>query len=236
MAKLVVRLNNEVMKEQEVGAGLTIGREAGDIILKNPAVSAKHARISVEKNHFVIHDMKSTNGTFVNKGRIASQELHHGDIINIGKFEMEFINPVEKESSDFFGGGDMAGMTVMIKAADLLKPKEKEGDTSKAFKKAHAAHLVDLSKSTGSSGALVSIKLEKETTLIGTGANADIKVKGFTVAAIAAAIAKNGEKFTLKYMGGLSKPKVNGGKVDGECELKAHDKIEIGNSTFEFRL
>ncbi len=238
MAKIVVRLNSEVIKEQEISGPISIGREGGDIVLKNPAVSARHARISVEKNHYIIHDMKSTNGTFVNRGRIATQELHHGDIINIGKFEMEFINPEEKTSkSDFFGSPDFGGMTMMLNTADLMKgQKEKEADVARQ-KKTQAAQLYDISKSSksaSSSGALVSYKLEKETTLIGSGENADIKVKGFAVASVAAAIRRSRDVYLMQFMGGMSKLKVNGEKVGAEKELKNKDRIEIGSSIFEF--
>jgi pSer/pThr/pTyr-binding forkhead associated (FHA) protein len=236
MAKLVVKLNGEVIREQDVSGPISIGREAGDIVLKNPAVSARHARIAVEKNHYIVHDMKSTNGTFVNKTRIASQELHHGDVINIGKFEIEFINPEEKKNaSDFFGSADVGGMTMMINTADLMKgQKEKEGEAAGRQKKSQGAQLFDTAKSAGSSGAVVSYKLEKETTLIGSGDNADIRVKGFSVANVAAVIRRDGSRYLIKFMGGMAKLKVNGEKVTAEKELKNKDRIEIGSGSFDF--
>ena len=236
MAKLVVKLNNEAVKELPLTEGIVIGRETGEIILKNPAVSAKHARIAVEKNHFILHDLKSTNGTFVNKGRVTSQELHHGDIINIGKFEIFFINEEEqKTSSDFFGAAEASGMTVMINADEMMKMQKVKEEEQK--RKSEMAQLVVIAaQNSGATGRLVAYKLEKETTLIGSGAGADIKTPGLTIAAIAAAIIRSGGKYTLKPMGGFAKPKLNGEKVSGEKELKNKDRVELGQYQFEFRL
>lgn len=234
MPKIIIKLNNEIIKEQPLAQGIVIGRETGDVVLKNPAVSAKHARIAVEKNHYILHDLQSTNGTFVNRGRITTRELHHGDIINIGKFEMEFINEEEKKqaTSDFFGG-DMGGMTVMIDAEEMMKAQKAREEA----KKEKIAELFDITRSSaGSSGVMVIHRLEKETTLIGSGDTVDIKTPGITIASVAAAIVRSGAKYSLRFMGGFTKPKVNGEKVSGDRELKSKDRIELGNYIFEIRL
>lgn len=234
MPKIIIKLNNEIIKEQSLAQGIVIGRETGDVVLKNPAVSAKHARIAVEKNHYILHDLQSTNGTFVNRGRVTTRELHHGDVINIGKFEMEFINEEEKKqaTSDFFGG-DMGGMTVMIDAEEMMKAQKAREEA----KKEKIAELFDVTRSSaGSSGVMVIHRLEKETTLIGSGDTVDIKTPGITIASVAAAIVRSGAKYSLRFMGGFSKPKVNGEKVSGDRELKSKDRIELGNYIFEIRL
>lgn len=236
MAKLVIKLNNEVVKEHPLEQGVIFGRETGDVVLKNPAVSAKHARIAIEKTHFILHDLKSTNGTFVNKGRITSQELHHGDIINIGKFEILFINEEEaKTSSDFFGTAEVAGMTVMINSEEMMKQQKAKEEEAK--RKSEAAQLlVIMDQSASGSGRLVFHKLDKETTLLGSGDGADIKTPGITIGSIAAAITRRAGKYSMKPMGGFTKPKLNGEKLTGEKDLKNRDRIELGQYQFEFRI
>ncbi len=236
MPKLIIKLGSETVKEHELVQGVVIGREAGEILLKNPAVSAKHCRIAVEKNHYILHDLQSTNGTFVNKGRITSQELHHGDIINIGKFEIEFINEEERKqaNSDFFGTADMAGMTVMINAEEMMKQQKAKDDEAK--RKSEAAQLFVMSgQNVSSSGRLIFHKLDKETTLIGSGEGVDIKTPGLTIGSVAAAITRRGEAYSIKPMGGFTKPKLNGAKLAAEQPLKNRDRIEVGNYMFEFR-
>ncbi len=236
MAKVIIKLNNEVVKEHPLDQGVVFGREMGDIVLKNPAVSAKHARIAVERNHFILHDLKSTNGTFVNKGRITSQELHHGDVINIGKFEILFINEEEaKTASDFFGTAEVAGMTVMINSDEMMKQQKAKEEEMK--RKSEAAQLfVITDQSASSSGRLTFHKLDKEMTLLGSGDGADIKTPGITIGAIAAAIIRRGGKYGIKPMGGFTKPKLNGEKLSGERDLKNKDRIELGQYQFEFRI
>lgn len=53
-----------------IGQNCTIGRKASnDIVIDNMAVSGTHARIEAVASTFVIRDLDSTNGTFVNKKR-----------------------------------------------------------------------------------------------------------------------------------------------------------------------
>src|SRR3972149_3698419 len=49
----------------------TIGREAGnDIIINDPQVSRHHARLTLQGNAYILEDLGSTNGSFVNGRRV----------------------------------------------------------------------------------------------------------------------------------------------------------------------
>jgi ABC transport system ATP-binding/permease protein len=86
---------------------LTIGRSSeNDIALDHPAVSRVHARISKREadNAYVIEDLGSTNGTFVNGERIVQAvPLKKGDIIRIGSVKLtyspEVIEKVDESSN-----------------------------------------------------------------------------------------------------------------------------------------
>src|SRR5512141_2465096 len=67
---------------------VTIGRLAGnDIVLATGNVSKYHSRIVEKDGKFVIVDMKSTNGTFVNGRKIAApQVIRPTDKIYIGDY------------------------------------------------------------------------------------------------------------------------------------------------------
>lgn len=74
-----------------VGQHCTIGRKSSnDIVIDNLAVSGKHARIESVSTTFVIRDLDSTNGTFVNKKKVSMHNLRHGDVLLIGKHELIF--------------------------------------------------------------------------------------------------------------------------------------------------
>jgi len=62
-----------------------IGRdELNNIILKDQHVSRKHARIIVLDNNYIIEDLGSMNGTYVNNQKISKYYLNDSDKIKIG--------------------------------------------------------------------------------------------------------------------------------------------------------
>lgn len=68
-----------------------IGRADGcDFVLAGKEVSRNHARVSFKGGRFVIKDLKSANGTFVNGNRVNCAVLKHGDEITISDFTIIF--------------------------------------------------------------------------------------------------------------------------------------------------
>jgi hypothetical protein len=64
---------------------INIGRESeNEIVVDDNKVSRQHAKIKLEDDKFVIYDLASTNGTFVNNQKITSISLNDGDEIKIG--------------------------------------------------------------------------------------------------------------------------------------------------------
>src|SRR5439155_2306596 len=76
---------------------ITIGRVQGnDIILPKGNVSKRHSRIVLKDGKFIIVDLKSTNGTYVNGRKITSPLVVKGtDKIYIG----DFILSIEDSSA-----------------------------------------------------------------------------------------------------------------------------------------
>jgi len=69
----------------------TIGRSTNnDIVLDDPAVSAEHAKVKYENGKFVLYDLASTNGTYVNGNKITREELEDGDIVTFARVQMRF--------------------------------------------------------------------------------------------------------------------------------------------------
>jgi pSer/pThr/pTyr-binding forkhead associated (FHA) protein len=69
----------------------SIGRGPGnEIVLSDEAVSSQHCRIRPEGGRFVVHDLESTNGTFVNERRVERHMLAEGDVIRLGETWLEF--------------------------------------------------------------------------------------------------------------------------------------------------
>lgn len=69
------------------GDQLVIGRDSANAIAINDAeISRKHARLNFQGGKYVIEDMGSTNGTFVNGQRLAGPVvLKPGDVVSLGE-------------------------------------------------------------------------------------------------------------------------------------------------------
>ncbi|MDP8992197.1 MAG: zinc-ribbon and FHA domain-containing protein [Actinomycetota bacterium] len=71
---------------------VTVGRhpESG-IFLDDITVSRRHAEFVRRGSSFVVRDVGSLNGTYVNRERIEEAALANGDEVQIGKFKLVFL-------------------------------------------------------------------------------------------------------------------------------------------------
>src|SRR5438552_16030968 len=69
-----------------------IGRQTGATLrIRNSSVSRRHAVIEQDGDKFVIADLDSRNGTFVNDVPVKRCELQHGDRVRIGESLFFFL-------------------------------------------------------------------------------------------------------------------------------------------------
>ncbi len=77
---------------------ITIGREPGNFIqLDDHEVSRRHAEIRRVDGTFVVGDLKSSNGTFVNNRKVERAELSSGDQIQVGRTVMVYSKDHDDE-------------------------------------------------------------------------------------------------------------------------------------------
>jgi pSer/pThr/pTyr-binding forkhead associated (FHA) protein len=70
----------------------TAGRHPeSDIFLDDVTVSRRHAEFVREGDGFVVRDVGSLNGTYLNRGRIDAAALAGGDEVQIGKYRLVFL-------------------------------------------------------------------------------------------------------------------------------------------------
>lgn len=82
-------------------AELFVGRDlSNDVVINDPEISRRHARLFQQGNSFVLEDLGSTNGTFVNGQRLIGPNiLHLGDSITFGE-RMGLIFEAEEYDQD----------------------------------------------------------------------------------------------------------------------------------------
>ena len=72
---------------------LTVGRDpASGIFLNDITVSRDHAVLTMHEGTVSIEDDGSLNGVYVNGASVTSAELHNGDQVQIGRFQMVFLS------------------------------------------------------------------------------------------------------------------------------------------------
>ena len=264
MPKLILRFDERELTECAVGIHpVTIGRLPDNLlVIDNPAVSGRHARVYKEGNHFVLEDLKSTNGTFVNDKPIARHTLLDGDVIVVGKHNLKFSLQGGEQTDDHkqesfvpeIGGTMMldtekqkhllsgTGQPVAAKPPSVAKPSQlDQGRPSQVYDAVVPKTAIPTAQGrigtikvvTGNTGQSEYV-LAAVTTMIGKADTAQIRLKGWFKPQVAAAIARKGEGFTITPMGG--KVSVNGEKVSGRRELISGDMIEVAGLTLEFSL
>src|SRR5947199_1311259 len=69
-----------------------IGRGADCLVRTDDAmVSRKNCKISIVAGRFVVEDLGSANGTYINEKRITKQQLNHADIIRCGSLQVRYV-------------------------------------------------------------------------------------------------------------------------------------------------
>jgi hypothetical protein len=99
MAWLVITSGTRAGKEFRLDEATGVGRDAAlnQINLDDGALSRQHAKIKHEEGEFVLYDLGSTNGTFVNGERIYRQALKNGDKVKLGETIFTFMCIEEKQ-------------------------------------------------------------------------------------------------------------------------------------------
>lgn len=250
MPILMLKFKEKKIKEFYIESGktLTIGRrEDNDVFIDNLAVSGKHAKIHSVDNRFKLTDLNSKNGTFVNENLITSCYLNQGDAITIGKHSLVFayksdevipdapVAVIEKTDGDDV---DLDKTMVMDteKYREMLEKNVSQTGTVKEKTKPEFKQSSTGTKKLKLKGFLSfltgnfeELQLSNKITKIGKDQSCDVVIKGFFAGKVVATISKRPKGFYVSYVGGFTKPKVNGQKITRSLQLKEFDIIEIGS-------
>ena len=108
-------------------APVLIGREtAANLCIADPSVSRRHSQIEKEGGQFVIADLESLNGTFINDVPVKRRPLAHGDRVRIGDSQFLFLlhdgeaSPASKSSEVQFEDRQLSGSTIQVNFNDAI--------------------------------------------------------------------------------------------------------------------
>lgn len=90
-AQFIIKKNGKEVGKQALGELVEIGRSPSNTItLKDAKVSRKHAQIHQAGGKYVLIDLESSNGTYVNDKKVSEHPLQPKDVVRIGPFTLIF--------------------------------------------------------------------------------------------------------------------------------------------------
>lgn len=216
MAKLVLSVDGVIIREIALTKDrMTIGRKPhNDIVIDNLAVSGEHAVIITVVNDFFLEDIDSTNGTFVNGQPVKKHFLQNGDVIELGKYKLKFLNDAGME----FAASVNSGNTLPPGAIEAKKESKSAAPSKTSGVQAVICLL-------NGSNAGRELKLTKALTTLGR--------PGVQVAVIS----KRPHGYFITHVQGTQFPVVNGKTLGTEAHaLQADDIFELSGTRMQFVL
>lgn len=256
MAKFVVYFNGEPLKTYEFDEPvISIGRlPENTISIANMGVSRRHAKIEEDADRkYVLADLNSLNGTFVNGKRVKKIAINSGDKITIGKYTIVYEESRlgEKVSSNYGQGvspqvsvdapvsvvSDVPSMKTDVHSRKKLQAEVQV--ESSAVKPPTGGYQVQDNRDNQivpvfiETNKHVVYKIDKSFLTIGSGDEDDIFITGFMIGAGQITLEKRDEGIYIVANKLMGKIKVNG-KACRSHLLQHKDRIEVGASTFRF--
>jgi pSer/pThr/pTyr-binding forkhead associated (FHA) protein len=228
MALIQVYYRDLLKDEIELQPGVTtIGRSAdSDIKIDNAGVSAHHAKIINDGNEFIIEDIASRNGTFVNGMRVSRKTLSDGDEVIISKHILKLAAnagvafPPEKQETE--NQNVVQGATIEVDVSNL-------GNLLRQRQSQYGAYLL----LTGVLQRRAKYPLNKLNFKFGKIRDADIYTPGWFAPKIAARVVCKNDGFYI-VPSSRGHVKVNGMTVRAPMKLEDGDGLSVRGISMMF--
>ena len=241
MATLILKYESKVIKEYPIQkSAIIVGRAPGnEIVVDNLAVSGSHARIYVEEGKFVLEDLNSLNGTFLNGQRIRKSVLKQGDQIAIGKHTLEYsdsggLNILMMMPAERGSQAARADQTVVLdtkQRRDFLAKATAIAEGADPETKTQVACLVTQAGRTEQPEYILTSKIY----VIGKDKSASVRLKGWFLPRVAAIITRRGGRhFDIAPSEKSGVTKVNSQVLTAPQELNEGDIIQIKRVQLRF--
>jgi pSer/pThr/pTyr-binding forkhead associated (FHA) protein len=236
MTKIILKFKDAVLNEIPVERELvTIGRKPdNDICIDNLAVSGHHARIFKAGDWFLIEDLDSLNGTFVNGKMIKESPLKNGDEVLIGKHILKFVSTdaaTTTEPEAVLRKG-VVSETMIIDSKvqqEMLAQMGKERVVSESGE--GMGRFIVLEGSTDQK----EYELVERVTSIGKDRSSKIRLKGFFAPKFAAFVNKSKEGYFISPASG-KEIKINEEAISTRYKLQNGDFVKVAGLKMQFYL
>ncbi len=146
---LVIIYGDDLGRRVPLGPEPTIiGRSSKcDVQLDQESVSRNHARISRQRNNYVICDLGSTNGTYVNDELVDEVVLRDGDQIKVGRTIFKFIvsgNMEAQYHEEIYRLMTVDGLTELHNKRYFNEAIDREASRSRRYQRTFALVLFDI--------------------------------------------------------------------------------------------
>lgn len=247
MAKLILSLDGAFLGEHDLDRELlTIGRRPNnDVHIDNLAVSGSHAVVRTIGNDSFLEDLDSTNGTIVNGKPIKKHILQHGDVIELGKYQLKYVN---EASINAAAGGSAADFekTMIIrpaaKTAAELPPSPPPIPAPPPSSAAKPQSTVQETLKSAASSPQETVPVGHIQVLNGPSAGRELVLtKALTTlgkpGVQVAVITRRPHGYFVTHVEGAKHPIINDQSVGAQAhELHDHDVIELAGVKMEFFL
>jgi len=195
----------------------SIGRaEENTVRLTERNISRHHAKLSKASSGWVLADMNSYNGCFINGVRVSNtQSLEHGDLVQLGDYRLEVSNEGQRTDLTSAGGSRAATVPALPRSQSLTGQPDRL--------------VMLIGPAPGSEYPLHGSRL-----VIGRGEECDVPINHSSVSRVHAEIQAVGDgRYEI-----IDRDSANGVRVNG-AELKrslidVRDTIELGDVVLKF--
>jgi pSer/pThr/pTyr-binding forkhead associated (FHA) protein len=217
------------------GTTAMIGRAEENAVglFGDPAVQPRHAVIERRATGYALKNLAVQEGTFVNGQRIETAEIHDGDRIRIGNYELSFHLRQGAQAAR------LAAQRPPMRMAEPMRPAAAAGAgasagaaESSAAAGANAAASANGPCLLGSSGERFPLRIGAATTL-GRALDNDIVVNHASVSRHHASIEARNGAFRLRDLGSQNGTYVGAERVT-EAPIADGDKVKLGDAAFTF--
>ncbi len=103
--------------------GAFLGRGADCAVRTDDAmVSRKNCKISFASGRWMVEDLGSSNGTFVNEVRVQKQALNHADVVRCGTLQVRFVETADAQQPQAMGSGKPRTMSIPAQGSVQVDP------------------------------------------------------------------------------------------------------------------